>query len=51
MKKSGQSRTLKLAKETLKNLEPSLLYKLYGGVCMTSVAATTCPTCYTTTTE
>jgi hypothetical protein len=47
MKKNSQGRTLKLAKETLKNLEPSVLFKLKGGVCMTSFAATTCPNCVT----
>jgi hypothetical protein len=49
MKKRGPRKTLKLSRETLQLLNPPLLKKLNGGVCMTSVAQTTCPGCTTTT--
>jgi hypothetical protein len=48
MKKSGPRKTLKLSRETLQHLNPDLLKKLNGGVCMTSYAQTTCPTCTST---
>ncbi len=44
MKKHERVRKLKLSRETLQNLEPSLLRNLQGGICMTSAAQRSCPT-------
>ena len=43
MRKNEQRKALKLSRETLQNLNPALLKKLNGGICLTSIAQTTCP--------
>jgi hypothetical protein len=48
--RKNERKALTLSRETLKNLDldPILLKKLNGGVCLTSVAQTTCPGCVRT---
>jgi hypothetical protein len=52
VKKQGQLRTLKLSRETLRNLEPEGLAKAIGGTtfsCAPTCLATSCaPTCQDT---
>ncbi len=45
MRKNEQGKTLRLSRETLQALNPAVLKKLNGGVCITSYNQTTCPGC------